>query len=65
MIDSPSTSPGNTIGSDATLSSSQRPGSLVFTTIQQMTDVTSITIVAVPNESRRLFHDRTREVRVG
>ena len=57
--------PGNTIGSDAMLSSSQRPGSLVFTTIQQMTDVTSITIVAVPNESSRLFHTVRAEVRVG
>ena len=56
MIDSPSTSPGNTIGSDATLSSSQRPRNFVFTTIQQMTDVTSITIVALPNESTTLFH---------
>ena len=55
MIATPSTSPGNTIGSDAMLSRSQRPGSLVFTTIQQMTDVTSMTIVAVPNESRKLF----------
>ena len=55
MIESPSTMPGNTKGSDATLSRSQRPGSFVFTTIQQITDVTSITIVAVPNDSRRLF----------
>src|SRR6266705_75463 len=43
MIERPSTSPGKTIGSEATLSRSQRPGSLVLTTIQQMTEVTSNT----------------------
>ncbi len=55
MIDSPSTIPGNTKGSDATLSRSHRPGSFVFTTIQQITDVTSMTDEAVPNESNTLF----------
>ena len=48
--------PGNTSGSEAMLSSSQRPGIFVFTTSQQITDVTSITTVAEPNESTRLFH---------
>src|SRR5947207_3008991 len=46
MIERPSTSPGKTIGSEAKLSRSQRPGSLVFTTIQQMTEVTSMITVA-------------------
>jgi hypothetical protein len=63
MIDRPSTRPGNTIGSEAMLSSSHRPGSLVFTTIQQMTDVTSMITVALPKASSRLFH--TERVRFG
>jgi hypothetical protein len=45
------------------LSSSHRPGSFVFTTIQQMTEVTSMITVAVPRESMRLFH--TERVRFG
>ena len=53
---SPSTMPGNTIGSEAKLSSSQRPGSRVFTTIQQITAVTSMMMVALATASRRLFH---------
>ena len=55
MSDRPSTMPGKTSGSDAMLSSSHRPGILVLTTIQQITDVTSMTTVAEPNESRMLF----------
>ena len=42
--------PGKTSGSEAILSSSQRPGSFVFTTSQQITEVTSMTTVAVPND---------------
>ena len=45
------------------LSSSQRPGSFVFTTIQQITDVTSITSVAVPNDEQQAVPHRAREVR--
>ena len=61
MIESPSTSPGKTIGSEATLSRSQRPGSLVLTTIQQMTEVTSMITVALPKERISVFHtERTR-----
>ncbi|MNP81473.1 hypothetical protein D3C76_1798370 [compost metagenome] len=43
------------MGSDARLSSSQRPGIRVFTTIQQITAVTSMMIVADPTHSSRLF----------
>ena len=56
MIARPSTMPGNTIGSEAKLSSSQRPGSLVFTTIQQITEVTSMMMVALASARSRLFH---------
>ncbi len=63
MIARPSTRPGKTIGSEAMLSRSQRPGSLVFTTIQQMTEVTSMMSVALPNASRSEFH--TERVRFG
>ncbi len=63
MIARPSTRPGKTIGSEAMLSSSQRPGSLVFTTIQQITEVTSMMRVALPIASSRLFH--TERVRFG
>src|SRR6266702_2204120 len=64
MIERPSTSPGKTIGSEATLSRSQRPGSLVLTTIQQMTEVTSMITVALPKERIGVPH-RAGEVRVG
>ena len=47
--------PGNTIGSEAKLSRSQRPGSFVLTTIQQMTDVTSMISVALDTASSKLF----------
>ena len=43
--------PGNTIGREAKLSSSHRPGILVFTTIQQITAVTSMMIVALATAS--------------
>ncbi len=55
MIARPSTRPGNTIGSEAMLSSSQRPGRRVFTTIQQITEVTSMTMVALATARTRLF----------
>ena len=64
MIDSPSTRPGNTIGSEARLSSSQRPGIFVFTTIQQITEVTSMMIVALLEHSSRLFQIARAERRV-
>src|SRR5438067_923328 len=48
MMASPSTRPGNTSGSEARLSISQRPGSRVRMTIKAMTDVTSMTAVARP-----------------
>jgi len=51
------------MGSEATLSRSQRPGSLVFTTIQQMTEVTSMMRVALPNERSSVFH--TERARFG
>jgi hypothetical protein len=56
MIARPRTRPGNTIGSEATVSRTDRPGSFVLTTIQQMTEVTSITMVALPTARNRLFH---------
>jgi len=43
------------------LSSSQRPGSGVFTTIQQMTEVTSMISVALPKESSSVFQTVRRE----
>ena len=55
MIASPSTRPGNTSGSDARLSSIQRPGIFVRTTIQEMTADISMTMVALPTASTRLF----------
>ncbi len=63
MIERPSTRPGNTSGSEATLSSSQRPGSLVLTTIQQITALTSMISVALPKESSTVFH--TERARFG
>src|SRR5260221_12083534 len=61
MIERPSTRPGKTIGSEATLSRIQRPGSFVLTTIQQMTEVTSTITVSLPKESISVFHtDRPR-----
>src|SRR4051812_43712790 len=63
MIARPSTMPGKTIGSEAKLSSSQRPGSRVFTTIQQITEVTSMMTVALATASSRLFQtERNRFV---
>ena len=56
MMASPSTSPGKTSGIDAMLSSSHRPRIFVRTTIQAMTADTSITAVALPSASTRLFH---------
>ncbi len=56
MIARPRTRPGNTSGSEARLSSIQRPGSLVRTTIQHTTEVRSMTSVALPRASNRLFH---------
>src|SRR5262244_689261 len=56
MIARPRTSPGNTIGSEATLSSSHRPGIFVFTTIQQITEVTSMIRVALQSERTSVFH---------
>ena len=64
MIARPSTMPGNTIGSEATLSSSQRPGIFVFTTIQQITEVTSMISVALPTREQQAVPHRRAEVRI-
>ena len=55
MIASPSTRPGNTSGSEARLSRSERPGSFVRSTIQQKIDVTSMISVALPSARKILF----------
>ncbi len=51
------------MGSEARLSSSQRPGILVLTTIQQITEVISMINVADPKLSSMLFH--TERARLG
>ena len=56
MIDRPSTRPGITIGSEAMLSSIQRPGIFVRSTIQAMTAESSVTPVAQLSASTTLFH---------
>ena len=55
MIASPSTKPGKTSGSEARLSSIQRPGTLVRTTIHAMTAETSMTVLALPIARTTLF----------